>query len=222
MRIKREFSNKFKRAAVRRMATVPVAEVAQACGVSVSVLHRWRKQFGSYRADGDSHAGHIDAGDGDEKRIDAGHIDAKPGGRRVFSKEFKESVVKRLEAGESVGGLVRALELNPTVVRRWRNEWRKFGEAAFSGYGKTRSPSASTRTVIVRFTEEEYNDIKAASLACHASSLPDFVRGQILPAREAPSVAEIADRLDALIGSVEQAVSIASVRQAAQRTGQGR
>jgi len=184
------------------MATVPVAEVAQACGVSVSVLHRWRKQFGGVLA--------------------AEHRDAKPGGRRIFSKEFKESVVKRLESGESVSDVVRALQLNPAVVRRWWHEWRKYGEAAFSGYGKTRSPAASTRTVVVRFTEEEYDGIKAASLARHASSLPDFVRGQILPAREAPSVAEIADRLDALIASVQQAALTASVRQAAQRTGQGR
>jgi transposase-like protein len=205
VRIRREFSNKFKKAAVRRMETASVAEVAQACGVSVSVLHRWRKQFGNHRAEGD-------AADSDEK----------PGGRRIFSKEFKESVVKRLESGESVSGVVRALQLNPTVVRRWRQEWRKYGEAAFSGYGKTRSPTASTRTVIVRFTEEEYEAIKAASLARHASSLPDFVRGQILPAREAPSVAEIAGRLEALVASVQHAASIASVRQTAHRVGHGR
>jgi transposase-like protein len=187
---------------VRRMATVPVAEVAQACGVSVSVLHRWRKQFGGVLA--------------------AEHHDTKLGGRRIFSKEFKESVVKRLDSGESVSDIVRALQLNPTVVRRWWHEWRKFGEAAFSGYGKTRSPAASTRTVVVRFTEEEYDGIKAASLARHASSLPDFVRGQILPAREAPSVAEIADRLDALVASVRKAVSIASGQRAKQHTAQVR
>jgi transposase-like protein len=191
LRIKREFSDKFKRAAVRRMATVSVAEVAEACGVSVSVLHRWRKQFGRHGA--------------------AGQRDAKASGRRVFSKEFKESVVKRLESGESVASAVRVFQINPTVLRRWWHEWRKYGEAAFSGYGKSRSPAASTRTVIVRFTADEYEGIKAASLARQASSLPDFVRGQILPACEAPSVAEIAGRLDALIASVQQAANIANV-----------
>jgi transposase-like protein len=184
------------------MEMVPVAKAAQACGVSVSVLHRWRKQLGGVLA--------------------AEHRDAKRGGRRVFSKEFKESVVKRLESGESVSDIVRALQLNPTVVRRWRHEWRKFGETAFSGYGKTRAPAASTRTVVIRFTEEEYDGIKAASLARHASSLPDFVRGQILPAREAPSVAEIADRLEALAASVRKALSTASGQRAKQHSAQVR
>jgi transposase-like protein len=183
------------------MATVPVAEVAQACGVSVSVLHRWRKQLG---------------GDRDTGRSD----DAKLHGRRIFSKEFKESVVKRLESGESVSDVVRALQLNPTVVRRWWHEWRKYGEAAFSGYGKTRSPTASTRTVVVRFTTDEYEGIKAASLARHASSLPDFVRAQLLPASSPPSVGEIADRLTALVASVQRAILIASGQRAKQHSAQ--
>jgi transposase-like protein len=118
------------------MATVSMAEVAQACGVSVSVLHRWRKQFSG------------------DREVAAGNIDEKAGDRRIFSKEFKESVVHRLESGESVNDLVNAFQLNPTVVRRWWHEWRKYGEAAFSGYGKTRSPAASTRMVVVRFTAE--------------------------------------------------------------------
>jgi transposase-like protein len=172
---------------VRRMEMVPVAKAAQACGVSVSVLHRWRKQLGGVLA--------------------AEHRDAKPGSRRVFAKEFKDSVVKRLESGESVSDVVRALQLNPTVVRRWRQEWRKYGEAAFSGYGKTRSPADSTRTVVVRFTEEEYDGIKAASLARHASSLPDFVRAQLLPASSPPTVGEIADRLTALVAAVHDATN---------------
>jgi transposase-like protein len=204
VRIRREFSKKFKRAAVRRMATVSMAEVAQACGVSVSVLHRWRKQFGA------------------DREVAAGNIDEKAGDRRIFSKEFKEAVVHRLESGESVNDLVNAFQLNPTVVRRWWHEWRKYGEAAFSGYGKTRSPAASTRMVVVRFTAEEYEGIKAASLARHASSLPDFVRGQVLPARETPSLGEIAERLRALAASVRQAISIASGERAKQHSAQVR
>ena len=217
MRIRRKFTDKFKKAAVQRLATVSMAEVARACGVSVSVLHRWRKQLGGVLAAEHRAAEHIDTGHGD-----AGHSDAKAGGRRSFSKEFKESVVKRLESGESVSEAVRVFHINPTVLRRWWHEWRKYGEAAFSGYGKSRSPAASTRTVIVRFTAEEYENIKAVSQARRASSLPDFVRAQILPASEAPSVAEIAARLDALIASMRSAVLIASVQQAARSAGQVR
>ncbi len=129
MRIRRKFSDKFKKAAVQRLATISMAEVARACGVSVSVLHRWRKQLGGvlaaeHRAAALSNAGHIDTG----------HHDAKAGGRRSFPKEFKESVVKRLESGESVSDAARAFHINPTVLRWW-HEWRKYREAAFSGYG---------------------------------------------------------------------------------------
>jgi len=200
MRIRRKFSDKFKKAAVQRLATVSMTEVARACGVSVSVLHRWRKQLGGVLAA--------------EHRAGLG--------RRSFPKEFKESVVKRLESGESVNDAVLAFHINPTVLRRWWHEWRKYGEAAFSGYGKSRSPAASTRTVIVRFTAEEYENIKAVSQVRRASSLPDFVRAQILAASEAPSVAEIAARLDALIASMQSAVLIASVQQAARGAGQVR
>ena len=179
MRIKRKFSDQFKREAIRRLGTSSGTEVAREFGVSVSVLHRWRTQL-------------------------TGHL-TKPRDRRVFSKEFKESVVGRLESGESVGDAARALQLDPTVIRRWLHESRKFGAAAFTGYGKSRSPAPSARKVIVRFTEDEYESVKAASAARRAGSVPEFVRDQILPRAEALSVGEIADRLDALVASLQQA-----------------
>jgi transposase-like protein len=186
VRIRRKFSDKFKRAAVQRLASASVSEVARECGVSVSVLHRWHKQIGGQRA-ASRHPGQ---------------------GRREFSKEFKESVAKRLESGESMRDAVCAFGIAPTVMRRWWHEWRKYGDAAFSGYGKSRSPAASSRTVIVRFTADEYESIKAASLAREANSLPDFVRGQILHARRGPSVAEIAGRLKTLLTRIQKAAGV--------------
>lgn len=181
MRIKRKFSDTFKRAAIRRLGEESLSLVARECGVSVSVLHRWRKQL-------------------------AGHL-PRPPVRRIFSREFKESVVGRLESGESVGDAARALELDPTVIRRWLHESRKYGAAAFTGYGKSRSPAPSARKVIVRFTEDEYESVKAASVARQAGSLPEFVRAQILPGAEGLSVGEIANRLDALVASLRDAAS---------------
>jgi transposase-like protein len=142
-------------------------------------MHRWRKQLTGYLT--------------------------KPRDRRVFSKEFKESAVGRLEAGESVRDVAVALQLDPTVIRRWRHEWRKYGADAFTGYGKSRSPGPSARKVIVRFTEDEYESIKAASMARQAGSLPEFVRAQIMPRAEALSVGEIASRLGALVASLQHA-----------------
>lgn len=177
------------------LETVSFAQAARECGVSVSVLHRWRKKFGNHRAAGDA---------------DAWHVDAKLPLRRGFSKEFKESVVKRLEAGESVRDAVRASCIDPTVLRRWRDEWREYGEAAFSGYGKSRSPAPASRTVVIRFTSGEYEAIQAVSRERRARSLPDFVRAQILAGGEGPSVGEIEKRLEALTTSVKQATLIAS------------
>lgn len=99
------------------------------------------------------------------------------------------------------------------VLRRWRQEWCKYGEAAFPGYGRRRLPAPSSQKVILRFTGDEYEGLKAISQVRHARSLADFVRAQILAVRQAPSVGEIAGRLDALI---------AAVRHSAQRVAQAR
>lgn len=190
MRTHRKFTEAFKREAVERLSAGSVSEVAEACGVSVSVLHRWRKQLGV-------------------------HQTVAPANRRRFSKEFKEAAVRRLEQGETVSEIVSALELDPTVLRRWWHEWRRFGETAFSGYGKQRSPSGSSRIVTLRFTQDEFDRVQAVSLASRAGSLPDFVRTQIIPAAPAPSITEIAHRLEVLITQVRTAVPRSKTRETA-------
>jgi transposase-like protein len=55
--------------------------------------------------------------------------------RRVFTKEFKESAVGRLELAASVAEVVRACEVNPNVLNRWRRELRKYAARAYSGEG---------------------------------------------------------------------------------------
>ena len=173
-------------AAIERLAAAPLSAVARECGVSVSVLHRWRKQIGNHRAI------------------------APAGGRRRYPREFKEAAVLRLEQGEALPKVGRACQIDPTVLRRWWQEKKRYGEAAFPGYGKARSPVPSSRIAIVRFTQHEYEGIQAASAkearskrGSSFSSLPDFVRAQILT--PAPSVAEIADRLEVLVSSVRRA-----------------
>ena len=59
--------------------------------------------------------------------------------RRMFTKEFKEAAVRRLELGASIGEVARACEVNPNVLHRWRRELRDRGANAFSGNGKSRS-----------------------------------------------------------------------------------
>src|ERR1700681_2427022 len=58
--------------------------------------------------------------------------------RRLFTKEFKQAAVRRLEQGVSVGEVARALEVNPNVLHRWRREFRTGPGNAFPGNGKQR------------------------------------------------------------------------------------
>ena len=58
--------------------------------------------------------------------------------RRMFTKEFKQAAVQRLEHGSSIGEVARALEVNPNVLHRWRREIRQGPGNAFPGQGKQR------------------------------------------------------------------------------------
>jgi len=59
--------------------------------------------------------------------------------RRKFTKEFKQTAVRRLESGQSIAEVARALEVNPSELHRWRRELQEHGERAFSGVGKKRA-----------------------------------------------------------------------------------
>ena len=58
--------------------------------------------------------------------------------RRQFTREFKLNAVRQLEQGVGVGELSRALEVNATVLHRWRREFRQGPGNAFPGLGKRR------------------------------------------------------------------------------------
>src|SRR5215471_8369339 len=59
--------------------------------------------------------------------------------RRKFTKEFKQTAVRRLQSGQSIDEVARALEVNPSELHRWRRELQEHGERAFSGVRKERS-----------------------------------------------------------------------------------
>ena len=58
--------------------------------------------------------------------------------RRKFTKEFKQTAVRRLESGQSAAEVARALEVHPSELQRWRRELQEHGERAFSGVGPRR------------------------------------------------------------------------------------
>lgn len=57
-------------------------------------------------------------------------------GRRQFSKEFKQEVVRQVEAGLSLAEASRRYEVHPNLVRKWRELLAKYGERAFQGHGQ--------------------------------------------------------------------------------------
>ena len=70
--------------------------------------------------------------------------------RRKFGKEFKLTVLRRIAAGESVNEVARALEMDPSDVRRWRRELSTQGERAFTSQGHC----APSRLAAQRFFSE--------------------------------------------------------------------
>src|ERR1039458_6837716 len=57
--------------------------------------------------------------------------------RRQFTKEFRLAAIQRLEMGASLAEVARAFEVNPSVLHRWRREFRQ-GPDVFPGLGKRR------------------------------------------------------------------------------------
>ena len=67
--------------------------------------------------------------------------------RRKFTKEFKQTAVRRLESGQSIAEVARALEVNPSELHRWRRELQEYGERVTSSI--TQSPSTVLRVCVL-------------------------------------------------------------------------
>jgi transposase len=64
--------------------------------------------------------------------------------RRKFTREFKQTAVRRLNSGQSVAEVARALEVQPGDLHRWRRELQEHGERAFNGAGNKRAEETKT------------------------------------------------------------------------------
>jgi transposase-like protein len=115
--------------------------------------------------------------------------------RRKFSKDEKLAAIQRLENGDPI-------DLNPELVRRWRNEWHKYGANAFSGYGNRRSPTAQkTEPLIFRLQPAEYERLMACVEASGAPTLSEFARRQLF--KPHPEPRQIEQRVAELTRSVQ-------------------
>jgi transposase len=59
--------------------------------------------------------------------------------RRKFTREFKLAALERIERGESLAAVARALEIHPNLLQRWRQEFHTSPGRAFPGKGRGRA-----------------------------------------------------------------------------------
>jgi transposase len=65
---------------------------------------------------------------------------------RVFSREFKLGVVRRMLAGENVSALAREVKVLRKDLYAWRDRFRSGGPEALRGRGRPRKEVAARRT----------------------------------------------------------------------------
>ncbi len=87
--------------------------------------------------------------------------------RRTFPREFKEEAVRMVtEGGHRLSQVARDLELDPKLIRRWREELKQEGAQAFPGKGHQKPEDEELRRLhreIARLQEER--DILKKALA---------------------------------------------------------
>src|ERR1700674_2506130 len=64
---------------------------------------------------------------------------------RVFSREFKLTVVRRMLAGENVSALARELKVLRKDLYAWRDRFRSGGPEALRGRGRPRKAETAVR-----------------------------------------------------------------------------
>ena len=55
--------------------------------------------------------------------------------RRQFTKEFKQQVLREIEAGKSVAQAAREHQVHPNCIGQWKRQFARYGERAFAGNG---------------------------------------------------------------------------------------
>lgn len=62
--------------------------------------------------------------------------------RKKFSREFKISVLRELENGKNAAQVCREHDIHPTMLSKWKGEYKENPETAFSGKGIISKPEA--------------------------------------------------------------------------------
>jgi len=62
--------------------------------------------------------------------------------RRLFTKEFKQQVLREVQAGKSIAQAAREHELHPNLIGKWQTLHTQYAQNAFQGNGHTYTQEA--------------------------------------------------------------------------------
>jgi len=181
----RTFTKEFKETAVGWLSVASVAEVARACDVSPTIVHRWRRELGK-------------------------HATTPVSKRQKYPREFKIDAIRRLNAGTPIGEVAELCKVNAKILHRWRNEARNFGSNAFSGYGRRRHAVPGTVAIKFLVNHEEHDRLKAATAACGRA---DFLRVSAMCSvndRPLAKIGRILEQLEEGVRRLAQMLSVSS------------
>ena len=104
--------------------------------------------------------------------------------RRKFTKEFKIGAVARLNSGQTIAEVARALEVHPTMVIRWREQLEDRGEeAAFPGRGNGKQQEQSRIAELERKVGQQQMEIDFLERALRRIDEQRRLQGANRPAR---------------------------------------
>jgi transposase-like protein len=130
---KRQFSDDYKRGVVARVKKGEAANaVADELRISGSVVRRWVVE-----AKGSKKSG--------RKGVSFG-----PGGRTVYSDDFRRAAVKRLDAGESATELADELKIHNSMLYNWKRKLEPKHERAPAAKSGSQKYSAKLKTAALK------------------------------------------------------------------------
>jgi len=104
--------------------------------------------------------------------------------RRKLTKEFKLAAVARLQSGQTMGEVARALEVHPTMLHRWREQLQDRGEeAAFPGRGNGKQQEQSRIAELERKVGQQQMEIDFLERALRRIDEQRRLQGANRPAR---------------------------------------
>ena len=62
--------------------------------------------------------------------------------RRQFSRDFKLQVIREVESGIPIAQVARQHQIHPTLIHKWKQQYRQDPENAFRGPGRSASQEA--------------------------------------------------------------------------------